>query len=92
MKTYDLKNPYDIDEHFRNYCDMVYHVAPDKLPPIQLREIRTSFYGAFGMAMVCYEELWKNETPVVAASIVHDIMKQISTYMAKITLDDRGNN
>jgi hypothetical protein len=92
MKTYVLKNPYDIDEHFRNYCDMVYHVTPEKLPPVQLREIRTSFYGAFGMALVCYTELNKNEHGENAEKIIDHMVKQVSNYMGKITLDDRGDN
>jgi hypothetical protein len=92
MKTYDLKNPYDIDEHFRNYCDMVYHISPSKIPPIQLREIKASFYGAFGMALVCYSELMKKEHGENAEKILEHMIQQVSKHMGTIIFPGHGDN
>lgn len=92
MKKYDLKNPYDIEEHFANYCDMVYHIPPSKIPPVQLREIRSAFYAAFGMALVCYSELNVKEHADNTAKIVEHMVKQVSEHMGKITFPGNGNN
>jgi hypothetical protein len=92
MKTYVLKNPYDIDEHFHNYCDMVYHVPPEKMPPIQVREIKAAFYGAFGMAIVCITELVKQESFEDYQKTVNVMIEQVSKHMGTIIFPGHGDN
>jgi hypothetical protein len=92
MKTYELKNPYDIDEHFHNYCDMVYHIPPEKMPPIQLREIKAAFYGAFGMALVCSIELMAKGDKENADKMVDLMVKQVSHHMGTIIFPGHGDN
>jgi len=92
MKKYELKNPYDIEEHFANYCDMVYHIPPEKMPPIQVREVKAAFYGAFGMALVCYTELDKEGQNPDTEKIVESMIQQVSHHMGTIIFPGHGDN
>jgi hypothetical protein len=52
-KIYEVKNPRNIQEHFKQYISAVYNGAkPEDLPPQQLFQIEEAFYGGWGQCLI----------------------------------------